>query len=256
MFHSATLVFCIYSHINVVLHIPKTGGSSIRATFEHCKNFYFPRHDVISLYNKCSQTKYYAVLRNPYDRLFSSFTYYKYGSNLYNPRQKIATNLSFTDFLEHLSNSSSSLHTAVKRITTSRDWKNTPWIWADHFKAQTHWLQHCDIKIMCYSNNILHYFHNITGCNFKRHKVVNPTEKKVSWHCLTLNVKQFIMSKYKSDFIMYAKHCINNVEAGYGCTNKANRILSASCKHAKKDDLHVHWERHRRRLERRRRCGK
>ena len=121
---------------HVVLHIPKTGGSSIRATFAKCEGFQFPNHHTIARKDHCDTTTYYAVLRDPYERLFSSFTYYKYGSTRYNPKRHIATNLSFYQFLHGWSDTQSPDHALCTRITTMRDWKRTPWVWHVQFLVQ------------------------------------------------------------------------------------------------------------------------
>ena len=91
-----TQFFYFIISVNISLHIPKTGGSTLRATFKKCNNFVFPNHGTIPD-KKCIHN-YYAVIRNPYDRLFSTFTYYKFGSPLYNPAKNKATNLTFSFF--------------------------------------------------------------------------------------------------------------------------------------------------------------
>ena len=196
---------------HVVLHIPKTGGSSIRATFDKCEGFQFPQHSTIATGDRCNTTVYYAVLRQPYERLFSSFSYYKYGSQLYNPRRNIATNLSFYQFLHGWSDSQSAAHLRCTRITTIRDWKRTPWVWRAHFTPQYHWVANCNPKILCYSKVLLNTFHEATNCTLTHPKHVNPTfpnmEHKPSWSKLNANLKAFLLEKYKKDFELYDIHC-------------------------------------------------
>ena len=199
----------IYSSIS--LHIPKTGGSAIRKTFHMCEGFYFPKHSTIATQKICNNTKCYAVIRNPYDRVFSSFTYYKYGSSLYNPSKRIATNLTFNEFLHSWSNVSSANHAFSKRITKIRDWKRTPWVWNVHFAPQSLWVNDCNVKILCYSKYLLDMFSKVTNCTYKSAERVNPThpnkEYQPIWDELDPHVKAFIVRQYYTDFNLYNTHC-------------------------------------------------
>ena len=198
---------------SIVLHIPKTGGSAIRATFHACKGFSFRKHSTIATKETCDKTNCYVVIRNPYDRVFSSFTYYKYGSPVYNPSKRIATNLTFSQFLHIWSNVTSADHVRVKKITTKkRDWHSTPWVWSVHFAPQSHWVNDCNVRILCYSKDLLDTFRNATNCTYESIKYVNPTylntEYKPMWYELDPFVKEFIVKKYQIDFNLYNKHCL------------------------------------------------
>lgn len=195
---------------SISLHIPKTGGSAIRETFRQCKGFHFPKHSTIATKEECDKTSCYAVIRNPYDRVFSSFTYYKYGSPLYNPSKRIATNLTFSQFLYGWSSVSSQYHALSKRITKIRDWTRTPWVWDVHFAPQSRWIN-SNVNILCYSNSLLDTFHRATNCTYRLAKHVNPThpntEYRPTWDELDAHVKVYILKHYHADFNLYNTHC-------------------------------------------------
>jgi len=196
--------------LNVFLHIPKTGGTAIRTFFQKCPGFTFPLHSVVA--KNCESNKYYAVIRHPYDRLFSSFTYYKYGSLRYNRLKRIATNMTFLTFLQGLSNKSSHDHRESVSITTQRR-KHTPWVWSVHFQDQYSWFRNCarQVHILCHSERLLEVVANLTSCKHLPFRNVNPTlpsnESKVRWDHLDESLKKFVRTKYKHDFEWFESRC-------------------------------------------------
>jgi chondroitin 4-sulfotransferase 11 len=89
------------------IHIPKTGGMSIRKTklFERCK--YFGHKPITQIKNHKSDYKYsFAVTRNPYDRVVSAFHYLKNGGQQVTldlrMQRKLEKYTSFQEFVKDL----------------------------------------------------------------------------------------------------------------------------------------------------------
>lgn len=90
------------------IHIPKTGGNSLKKTqlFKRCK--YFGHKPVSKIKNHQSDYKYsFAVTRNPYDRVVSAFHYLKKGGEPNNGydlgmQKKLSKYKDFKDFVKDL----------------------------------------------------------------------------------------------------------------------------------------------------------
>jgi len=86
----------------VFIHIPKTAGTSVYTSLfghvkrNHIRLLYFEAYDK----NKYDDYFKFAFVRNPYDRLVSSFIYIKGRNDLYTP--VIAKYETFDDFVEAL----------------------------------------------------------------------------------------------------------------------------------------------------------
>lgn len=86
----------------IFIHIPKTGGSSIKqALFGK----YISSHDHAGYYRDhhelCWNSYFkFSIVRNPWDRTFSIYNFYKNGNNPVNAKIKISMNeMSFEDFI-------------------------------------------------------------------------------------------------------------------------------------------------------------
>lgn len=86
------------------IHIPKTGGNSLKKTqlFNRCK--YFGHKPILQIENYKSNFKFsFAVTRNPYDRVVSAFHYLKKGGepNSYDLKmqKKLSKYEEFKDFV-------------------------------------------------------------------------------------------------------------------------------------------------------------
>lgn len=89
------------------IHIPKTGGNSLKKTqlFKRCK--YFGHKPIVQIENHKSDYKYsFAVTRNPYDRVVSAFHYLKKGGEPNNydleMQKKLSKYKDFKDFVKDL----------------------------------------------------------------------------------------------------------------------------------------------------------
>uniref|UniRef100_A0A6C0CTS6 Sulfotransferase domain-containing protein n=1 Tax=viral metagenome TaxID=1070528 RepID=A0A6C0CTS6_9ZZZZ len=90
------------------IHVPKTGGNSIKKTqfFKRCK--YFKHKPITQIKNHKSDYKYsFAVTRNPYDRVVSAFHYLKNGGEPNNAgdlqrQKKLLKYKAFSDFVKDL----------------------------------------------------------------------------------------------------------------------------------------------------------
>lgn len=90
------------------IHIPKTGGNSLKKTqlFKRCR--YFGHKPIAKIENHQSDYKYsFAVTRNPYDRVVSAFHYLKNGGEPNNGydlgmQKKLSKYKDFKDFVKDL----------------------------------------------------------------------------------------------------------------------------------------------------------
>ena len=90
------------------IHIPKTGGNSLKKTqlFKRCK--YFGHKPIVQIENHKSDYKYsFAVTRNPYDRVVSAFHYLKNGGEPHNKndlqrQKKLLKYNVFSEFVKDL----------------------------------------------------------------------------------------------------------------------------------------------------------
>ena len=160
------------------------------------------------------------LLRDPYERLFSAFTYLKYGSELWHATDHHhMTNITFVGFVNAWAQPSHPRHSEVARSTTVRDWAHTPWVWADHFLPQEHWWGGCGTarpRFVCFSNDLvtdvaraLHAL-NVT-CGARRSAALNPTlvhnEKRPAEATLPAHTRAFLRSRYAVDQATYTRHC-------------------------------------------------
>ena len=220
---SISFLFTAVSTLTVVvLHVPKTAGTAVRSTFSAC-NASFPKHSV-RLASLCKRTDEHVitVLRDPYDRLFSAFTYFKYGSTLWHsrPAGKRATNLTFAEFIEAWADDQHAKHDEAVRITSRRNWTHTPWVWSDHFAPQSSWwhVPYCPqpVHFLCFSSNLLdaaaNLFHDLgVRCPTRAPTRVNPTlknnEVKLEFRQLSAAAQGFLHSRYRQDMKTYNTLC-------------------------------------------------
>ena len=97
------------------IHIPKTGGNSIKQTnfFKRCK--YFGHAHVEKIKHRNMYKYSFAIVRNPYDRLVSAYFYLKKGgenNNGYDSlmQKKLEKYKDFKDFIKDLKLFTNDLH--------------------------------------------------------------------------------------------------------------------------------------------------
>jgi hypothetical protein len=96
------------------LHVPKTAGTSIVKRFGPstlAALLYAPKHAPASSFPRATQKACVGVVRNPYDRMVSFYTYARRGGNFYNrygdwlvmrPFYRAAARRSFREFVRNL----------------------------------------------------------------------------------------------------------------------------------------------------------
>jgi len=82
-----------------LVHIPKTAGTTIKNIFKQNINFSCCLDHTYAIENDLSNVFSFAIVRNPWDRLWSGYNFYRNGSDYKQPNSSKLINLPFTDFI-------------------------------------------------------------------------------------------------------------------------------------------------------------
>jgi len=191
-----------------LIHIPKTGATGLEKDTMKCGIHGGGHKNTEKVLEK--KYKVFVIIRDPVDRMFSQFYYWKQGSSSSQYRRsefqitehnKIYPNLtSFIFSLQH----GSVLARAI--INT-----NMGFTWSDHFAQQMKWLDgtHENTYLICYDKNTLServndfFQHFNINCTMKN-SIVNPTKVHM-YETLPLDQERWIRKRYSEDFSLWDK---------------------------------------------------
>lgn len=198
------------------LHIPKTGGTGLEDYFQNNKCDIIGRgHFNTERTFENTSTTVFTILREPVDRFFSSFYYWKDGasSGLFRRSEfqkeehhrLYPTIGSFIDAIINKSLIAESILSTPMGIT-----------WKDHFDPQSNWLngKHVNTWLICYHNKFLlknanEFLNKTTNkCVIPENTLVNPTVRYQK-NRLTYLQLNWIRFRYRDDFALWKK-CENN----------------------------------------------
>lgn len=182
------------------IHITKTGGACVKKNIlKNYKDdflldgFKEKFHDLDSSFFE----KPFVIVRDPVDRFFSLYSYWRYGSEVF---KENIPDYTISDFIYFLDNNDCALNTSIT--------------WIDFFRPQSSWIKREDYKktvVIVYKKDLsesfdklLNYFdipvRHSSLCKF------NVTEHKanqIGFYYFAKNLRKFVESKYHSDFELY-----------------------------------------------------
>lgn len=193
------------------VHIPKTGGT----TLEH----YFSKNkcNILGHGHENTEQTYktypivFTVIRDPVQRFFSSFNYWKNGASTgryqrseFQKREHNRLYPSVASFID--------AHTQNSLIAQSILSSKMGFTWGDHFNPQSKWLNgnHNKTWLICYEDKFLIQNTNKflksknNTCVIPIDSSINPT---IRYEKETLNQRQldWIHQKYKDDIVLWKK---------------------------------------------------
>lgn len=190
----------------IFIHIPKTGGTSIRKFLEDNKIMYVNRHIKGSFHKSIRKfpienKKYYsfAFVRNPYDRILSSWLMFQYKKEFEWKTREELINLTFRQFLERAINKNT-----VKYIINNNKFR------VKHVEPQHHFVTNRQGKI---GVNFIGRFENLEEdfakvCDrlnipFNGLPHLNSTKHKHYSEYYTKKTKELVDRIYKKDFELF-----------------------------------------------------
>lgn len=198
------------------VHITKTGGTSIEQYFQkHCSKFIVGMaHDNTEKHFEKRNMTVLTILREPVDRFFSQFYYWRDGSTKgkYIRRSiDINENNRLYRSVGEFINASIDNSYYTNFITNHK----MGFTWNVHFFQQKKWLngKHKNTYIICYNTNLMERTQSALRamnsiCNVSNLPKINPTlHVKENLSYVQFN---WLKNKYNPDFDLWNKHCSRN----------------------------------------------
>jgi len=189
------------------IHITKTGGACIKNTIMQSYKDYFLLDGFYNEYHDLDTSYFenpFAIIRDPVDRFFSLYYYWKNGSEIF--KEKLP-DYTISDFIYFLKIDDCAL--------------NTSRTWISFFKPQSEWIKEEDYKktvILIYKKNLnqtfdqlLNYYNIPIRNELSEFNVTKNKSDKLGVYLFAKNLNEFIQTKYQSDFDLYDK-ALNNPE--------------------------------------------
>ena len=222
------------------IHIPKTAGHSVRERIHYrCQDEIAQEggiaHTVVESRALAAGKRPIVVLREPIERLHSSFWFYVAGSNATYMRKgrgpqsqalvsdrssrTLDANQTFLNFLDGLVNSTSPWRAYSLSIARAPQ-RMSGWTWSAHFDPQAKWLDadSPNTTVVCYDKRELgdrlrcalraHVacdFSALNRQNVGRHAAGDAHGPSV--HSLPPALRQLVLAAFKADYRLYHEHC-------------------------------------------------
>ena len=220
------------SVVHVLVHIPKTGGQSLRKLLstDACSGAAHEgshAHALVESRVLAAGKRPLVVLREPLERLHSAYEYWRTGSEMPSMRKlrspqatlmlRKLSGISFAQFLEGFANKTSPYAAAAETIIHLPR-HISGWAWEDHFAPQRQWMdvESHNTTIVCYDSKLLrervrcaldalHLRCNTSALGHTNRLVHGQTSPSIT--SLQTSLRAMVRARLRADYSLYERHC-------------------------------------------------
>ena len=187
-----------------MVHIPKCAGITIKTVLSKYSNFYECTNHSYANQNNLKDFFSFAIIRNPWAKLYSGYSFYQVGSEYTKPRfDNLTATSNFNNFVRHIYQNKLYMQNTSKESGEDLIWhKQINWIYKQDGNVIDHLGQ---FENLIHTFEILENDFNMAGCvnEFKKTHI-NKTKFKTKYQEMyNSETRDMVAEMYKEDIKLF-----------------------------------------------------